>query len=81
MDVEKGNALLRCGRGVRLSAFSEFSCGKCLSSYNFFGFCSSPNRTGGSKKWVFEISLSLRRLHPKFEGEKVINLLAQAIKV
>ena len=33
------------------------------------------------KKWVFEISLSVRRLHPKFEGEKVINLSAQAIKV
>jgi hypothetical protein len=33
------------------------------------------------KKWVFEISLSVQRFHQKFEGEKVINVLAQIIKV
>ena len=41
----------------------------------------APIMQADLKMWVFEISLSVRRLHPKFEGEKVINLLAQAIKV
>ena len=41
----------------------------------------APIMQADLKMWVFEISLSVRRLHPKFEGEKVINLWVQAIKI
>ena len=42
---------------------------------------SAPIVQADLRKWVFEISLSVRRLQPEFEDEKVINLWAQAIKV
>jgi len=42
MDVENGIALLWCGRRVRRSAFSEFSCGKWFHRFQVCAFAIQP---------------------------------------